>query len=105
MSKDSKAENDVYERYRLKWADFPTAHHLICPYSDEAELFCATHSLAVYATYPNVPHARDHDYVASWIANASRQFPGGMKAIRSPIEDRLKRNKIAIRGNRCCRSD
>jgi pimeloyl-ACP methyl ester carboxylesterase len=64
MSKNPSVENDVYERYGLKWADFPT---LITPsaHSDEAELFCAKQSMAVYGVYPHLPHAPDHDYVPS----------------------------------------
>jgi hypothetical protein len=64
MSKKKSVENDVYERYGLKWADFPT---LITPsaHSDEAELFCAKQAMAVYGVYPNTPPDLDHDYVPS----------------------------------------
>ncbi|WP_246794409.1 lipase family protein [Burkholderia perseverans] len=69
MTKDPAVENDVYERYGLKWADFP---HLITPsaHSDEAELFCAKQSLAVYAAYPNSPHAPGQDYIPCRQRNA-----------------------------------
>lgn len=64
MAQDLTVANDVYERYGLKWADFPS---LVTPsaHSDEAELFCAKQAMAVYAAYPNTPHAPSQDYIPS----------------------------------------
>jgi pimeloyl-ACP methyl ester carboxylesterase len=64
MEQDPIVANDVYQRYGLKWADFPS---LATPsaHSDEAELFCAKQSMAVYAAYPNVPYAPAQDYIPS----------------------------------------
>ncbi|MGO8868495.1 MAG: lipase family protein [Alphaproteobacteria bacterium] len=75
MVQHPQVANDVYQRYGLKWADFP---HLITPsaHSDEAELFCARQSLAVYGVYPNTPHAPGRDYIPSRLreAIAARTF-------------------------------
>ncbi len=64
MGSDLQVANDVYERFGLKWADFPT---LVTPsaHSDEAELFCAKQAMAVYGVYPGSPYAPDHDYIPS----------------------------------------
>lgn len=82
MTRDLSVANDVYERYGLKWADFPT---LVTPsaHSDEAELFCAKQALAVYAAYPNAPHAPAHDYIPSRIREA---IAGGAFDMRRMIE-------------------
>ncbi len=82
MPKNLTIENDVYDRYSLKWADFPT---LITPsaHCDEAELFCAKQSLAVYAAYPNTT-TPTHDYIPSRIGNAISE---GAFELRRMIEE------------------
>ena len=64
MATNPQVENDVYDRYGVKWADFPS---MITPsaHSDEAELFCAKQAMAVYGVYPNAPHAPQNDYIPS----------------------------------------
>lgn len=94
MAQDPTVANDVYERYGLRWADFPS---LVTPsaHSDEAELFCAKQSMAVYATYPNVPHAPSQDYIPSRQSEAiaarifavGRMIEGGGEAPARSFED------------------
>ena len=64
MDGKEKVANDVYERYGLKWADFPRS---VVPsaHTDEAELFCARQSFAVYGVYPSQPHRLKIDYIPS----------------------------------------
>jgi pimeloyl-ACP methyl ester carboxylesterase len=62
LAKKPPATNAVYQRYALKWADFPepptpSAH------SDEAELFCARQAYAAYWLPANAPFEPNQDYI------------------------------------------
>lgn len=82
MSSRAIVKNDVYGRHNIELIDFhppitPSAH------SDEMELFCAKQSLAVYATYPSLPHDPEHDYIPSLKSDA---FAKGMVSLTEIIQ-------------------
>lgn len=94
MTQNLTVANHVYERYGLKWEDFPS---LVTPsaHSDEAELFCARQSMAVYAASPNLSHAPTQDYIpsrqreviASHMFTVGRMMEGGAEAPASSFEE------------------
>ena len=93
MPRDKATANDVYGRYGLAWADFPTPT-TPSAHSDEAELFCAKLSMAVYGVYPSSPHSPEHDYIPAQIRNmvnirafdVDQMFEGGSGTHRIPFD-------------------
>lgn len=75
-----KVANDVYGRYGMAWADFPSGK-IISEHSNEAELFCAKLSLAVYGVYPASLHNQIRDNIP----------------VRAPLREIIRRGEFSYK--------